>query len=85
MIDAIYLSMKNESKQSQLLRESILQIQVDAALQGHDLTCYEVVDERGFQAKCRKCGGTVWVGVSGLIFSVLAESCSDSVEKGADW
>lgn len=67
------------------LRESVLQTQVDAALRGHDLTGFEVVDERGFQAKCRKCAGTVWVGVSGLIYSLLAESCSDSVEKVADW
>jgi hypothetical protein len=72
-------------KQIQALRESILQTQVDAALQGHDLTGYEVVDERGFQAKCRKCGGTVWVGVNGLIYSMLADSCSGLAEKGADW
>ncbi len=71
--------------QEKLLKESILQVQVEAALQGHDLAGFEVVDERGFQAGCRKCGGTVWVGVSGLIYSLLAESCSSPIEKAADW
>lgn len=77
--------MTTHPDRQKLLKESILQTQVNAALQGHDLTGYEVVDERGFQAKCRKCGGTAWVGVSGLIYSMLTESCSGSVEKAVDW
>ena len=57
------------------LREAILQAQVEAALQGHDLTPFESVNEHGFQARCRKCGKSVWVGVSGLMYSLLPDIC----------
>jgi hypothetical protein len=47
-----------------VLRESILETQVDAALAGHDLGPFERV-ENGYQARCRRCGQTAWVGESG--------------------
>lgn len=58
------------------LRESILEAQVEAALQGHALTPFEPLDKRGYQAVCRQCEGSVWVGSSGLIYSILSETCS---------
>lgn len=56
------------------LRESILELQVDAALAGHDLAPFERV-ENGYQARCRRCGQTVWVGESGVQYSLLAARC----------
>lgn len=56
-------------------RESILQAQIEAALSGHDVTAFEPVDERGFQAICRNCGQTVWVGITGLMYSLLSDLC----------
>lgn len=43
------------------LRESILELHVNAALAGHDLGSFERV-ENGYQARCRRCGQTAWVG-----------------------
>ena len=57
------------------LKEVVLQAQVEAALQGHDLTPFEPVSERGFQATCRACGNSVWVDISGLMYSLLADDC----------
>ena len=60
-------------------RESILEIQVNAALTGHDLGPFEQLDTvtGGYQAECRKCGETVWVGDSGVMYSILAERCPE--------
>ncbi len=55
-------------------RAAILEVQVNAALAGHDLGPFEEVDN-GYQAKCRRCGKTVWVGENGLIYSLLADTC----------
>jgi hypothetical protein len=55
-------------------RAAILECQVDAALAGHDLGPFEEVDN-GYQAACRRCGKTVWVGENGLMYSLLGESC----------
>ena len=60
------------------VRESILEIQVNAALAGHDLGPFEQVktfEGAGYQAKCRRCNQTAWVGESGLLYSLLAEQC----------
>ena len=62
-------------------REAILESQVNAALAGHDLGPFEPVDNeagRGWQARCRNCGKTVWVGAEGLMYSLLGESCEGS-------
>ena len=47
-------------------RESILEIQVNAALAGHDLGPFEPVEvlTGGYEARCRKCNQSAWVGDS---------------------
>ena len=62
---------------SQASKESILAIQVDAALSGHDLGPFEPVEvlTGGYEARCRKCDQTAWVGDSGLMYSLLRDSC----------
>ena len=63
-----------------LADESRMEVMVDAALSGHDLTVWEYDDKRstpGWQARCRRCDRTVWVGAQGLIYSLLDESCTD--------
>ena len=64
---------------SQETRESILEIQVNAALTGHDLGPFEPVESfegSGWQARCRRCDQTAWVGESGLMYSLLGERCA---------
>jgi hypothetical protein len=56
-------------------KESILEIQVNAALTGHDLGPFEPVEvlTGGYEARCRKCNQSAWVGDSGLMYSLLGE------------
>jgi hypothetical protein len=63
-------------------KESILEVQVNAALAGHDLTGFEPVDTTagGYQAACRRCGKTVWVGDSGLMYSLLWDGCEGGIK-----
>ena len=47
--------------------EAMLEIAVNAAAAGDDLGGFEPVDAvdglpNGYQARCRKCGRTAWVG-----------------------
>jgi len=60
-------------------RPAILEAQV-YALAGHDLGSFEEVDTTagGYQATCRRCAKTVWVGRQGLIYSLLGEVCEGS-------
>lgn len=60
-------------------KEAILEIQVNAALAGHDLGPFEPVDTvtGGYQAKCRKCNQTAWVGESGLMYRLLGAKCPE--------
>jgi len=60
-------------------RGAILEAQVTAALAGHDIGPFEE-DDNGYQAACRRCGKTVWVGESGLLYSLLGESCPELKE-----
>jgi hypothetical protein len=59
------------------LREAVLESQVEAALQGHDIGPFEAVTTAtgGYAAECRFCGGTTWVGASGIRYSLLEENC----------
>ena len=59
--------------------ESMLEIAVNAAAAGHDLGGFDPVDDAdgrpaGYQARCRGCGRTAWVGENGLTYSLL-EDC----------
>lgn len=57
------------------LRENVLEAQVDAALQGHNLGPFELVEYgRGYEAVCRKCGKSVYVS-STTLYSILEDSC----------
>ncbi len=60
--------------------ESMMEVMVDAALTGHDLAEWILVEDgNGWQARCRRCHGTVWVGTSGMQYSLLAACCDDGV------
>jgi hypothetical protein len=39
---------------------------------GHDLTPFDPVPSGGYQSRCRH---TVWLGPTGLIYSLLPASC----------
>lgn len=60
-------------------KESILEIQVNAALAGHDLGPFELVESfegSGYEARCRRRDQSAWVGESGLMYCLLGERCS---------
>jgi hypothetical protein len=55
------------------LKDAILEAQVEASFQCHDLGPFEPVEvlTGGYEARCRKCNQTAWVGESGLMYSLL--------------
>ena len=60
--------------------ESMLEIAVNAAAAGHDLSGFRPVNAteglpNGYEARCRKCGRTAWVGEGGLMYSLLDDIC----------
>lgn len=56
--------------------ESMMEIMVDAAVAGHDLTAWQLTEDgSGWQTRCRCCQETAWVGVSGVQYSLLSEIC----------
>jgi len=58
--------------------QDILEAHVNAALAGHDLSPFEPVTDRetgGYEARCRQCGKTVWVGENGVQYGLLGEWC----------
>lgn len=65
-----------EQEMESQLKANMLEAQVEAALQGHELGHWEPVDEEmsGWEARCGKCGGTVYVSGKTL-YSVLGERC----------
>lgn len=62
----------------QATKDTVLEIQVNAALAGHDLGPFESAETLtgGYQARCRRCGRTVWVGDNGLMYSLLGDKCA---------
>jgi hypothetical protein len=56
---------------------------VNAALSDHDLGLFEPV-ESGYQAICRMCGKSVWVGNSRVMYSLLGER-SPERPPDTDW
>jgi len=55
---------------------SMWEIAVNAALAGHDLGAWQLTERGdGWQARCRTCGGTAWVGMSGVQYSLLPDRC----------
>ena len=64
--------------------ESMLEIAVNAAAAGHDLSGFRPVNAteglpNGYEARCRKCGRTAWVGEDGLQYSLLIDNCKVSI------
>ena len=60
---------------------AMLEIAVNAVFGKHDLSGFEAVDAavglpKGFEARCRRCGRTAWVGEEGLSYSLLGDSCA---------
>ena len=61
--------------------EAMLEIAVNSSAAGHDLSGFEPVEDAdgrhtGYQARCRNCGQTAWVGTNGLVYSLLdSEGC----------
>jgi hypothetical protein len=52
-----------------------LEVMVNAALSGHDLTPFDPVPSGGYQSRCRRCHKTVWINAIGLIYSLLPDFC----------
>ena len=70
-------------------RESMLEIMVDAAYGDHDLGGFEPVDDyngdpNGYEARCRRCNLTAWVDDSGLMYSLLADTCPGDDSHGGN-
>ncbi len=49
-------------------KEAILEAQAEASLGGHDIGSFKPVERitGGYEAKCRLCRSTTWVGDNGL-------------------
>jgi hypothetical protein len=65
---------------SRTANEAMLEIAVNAAGDEHDLGGFVSVDADvglpdGYEARCRRCGRTVWVGDDGMRYSLLGNSC----------
>lgn len=52
-----------------------LEVMVNAALAGHDLSPFEPISSGGYLARCRRCHKTVWIDDKGLIYSLLPDHC----------
>ena len=56
--------------------ESMMELMVNAALSGHNLTEWVLVEDgSGWQARCRLCQEIAWVGTSGVQYSLLSDRC----------
>lgn len=64
------------TSESAAVDTTILEIQVEAHLQGHALGSFVLTeDERGYEANCARCGMSVWVGMRGVFYSLLEDIC----------
>lgn len=60
----------------------MLEVMVNATLNGHNLGPW-VADENelggvtGWQALCRQCARSVWVGSRGVLYTLLADRCPE--------
>ena len=63
--------------ETQDLKEAMLEAKAEAALDGHDLGSFEPAETiiGGYQAECRLCHSTIWVGDTGLKYSLLEKQC----------
>lgn len=70
---------------SDRFREAILEAQIEASLGAHDIGSFEEVTDTvtgGYEARCKICAGTIWVGYNGLRYSLLEDTCRG--EEGKD-
>jgi hypothetical protein len=72
---------EREMSESTSANEAMLEIAVNAAGEGHDLGGFVKVDAsvvmpQGFEARCRRCERTAWVGEDGLSYSLLGDGCA---------
>jgi len=56
----------------------MLEVMVAATVDGHNLGAWVLMENdarqaRGWQAICGLCGRSVWVGVQGVVYSILGE------------
>ena len=59
-----------------MVADSMMALMVEAALVGHDLTEWVLVEDgSGWQTQCRLCQETAWVGISGGQYSLLSDHC----------
>jgi hypothetical protein len=56
------------------LSDNMLEAQIAALMQGHDLQSWEETDDGGYQAQCGYCGQSVYVSHKTL-YSLLPEAC----------
>ena len=68
------MSQEIEEGPAGLTKHQALEAMVIAALGGHELGVWEPT-RRGWQAKCKLCTMTVWVGESAPSYSLLADKC----------
>lgn len=80
------LRCQQQSGKNAAADEAMWEVVVEAALAGHDLGGWELTaDGRGWEARCRRCAQTVWVGVSGVQYSLLADRCSPEAQGRETW
>lgn len=64
--------------ENEQVREAHLEAMAEAALGGHELGQWQQV-ENGWQAECKRCHMTTWLGTTGLRYSVLEDVCPEAL------
>ena len=68
---------QHKTEANEAADETMWAAMVEAALAGHDLTSWQLTEDgNGWQAHCRRCEKTVWVGASGVMYSLLSDRCA---------